>query len=208
MNPTANPYPKIRIAIAALLMWGAAACSQDAPSVNPDEPPLAGASIGGDVALVSEEGKDVSFSDYDGKFRMVYFGYAYCPDICPYDVQRMAKGYEDFKAANADLSDKVIPMFITVDPQRDTPEVVAEFTAAFSSDMLGFTGSEEQIADAAKAFSVFYSKGSVDEESPDSYLMDHSRAAFLMGPDGKPIALLPVEESAAGVTEVLETWVS
>ncbi|MEP5512259.1 MAG: SCO family protein [Erythrobacter sp.] len=193
--------------MAAILMWGAAACSQEAP-LNPGEPPLAGASIGGDVALVDEEGKDVSFNDYAGKYRMVYFGYAYCPDICPYDVQRMAKGYEDFKAANPELSDKVIPMFISVDPQRDTAEVVAEFTAAFSSDMIGFTGTEKQIADAAKAFGVFYSKGAVDEDNPEAYLMDHSRAAFLMGPDGKPIALLPVEESAAGVTKALETWVS
>lgn len=207
MNLSANPYAIARAGLAAILMWGAAACSQEVP-VNPGEPPLAGATIGGDVALVDEEGKDVSFSDYDGKYRMVYFGYAYCPDICPYDVQRMAKGYEDFKAANPELSDKVIPMFISVDPQRDTAEVVAEFTAAFSSDMIGFTGSEEQIAAAAKAFGVFYSKGGVDEDNPDAYLMDHSRAAFLMGPDGSPIALLPVEESAAGVTQALETWVS
>lgn len=207
MNLSANPYAIARTGLAAILMWGAAACSQEAP-VDPGEPPLAGATIGGDVALVDEEGKDVSFSDYDGKYRMVYFGYAYCPDICPYDVQRMAKGYEDFKAANPELSDKVIPMFISVDPQRDTAEVVAEFTAAFSSDMIGFTGSEEQIAAAAKAFGVFYSKGDVDEDNPDAYLMDHSRAAFLMGPDGSPIALLPVEESAAGVTQALETWVS
>ena len=207
MNLSANPYAIARAGLAAILMWGAAACSQEAP-VNPGEPPLAGATIGGDVALVDEEGKDVSFSDYDGKYRMVYFGYAYCPDICPYDVQRMAKGYEDFKAANPELSNKVIPMFISVDPQRDTAEVVAEFTAAFSSDMIGFTGSEEQIAAAAKAFGVFYSKGDVDEDNPDAYLMDHSRAAFLMGPDGSPIALLPVEESAAGVTQALETWVS
>ena len=207
MNLSANPYAIARAGLAAILMWGAAACSQEAP-VNPGEPPLAGATIGGDVALVDEEGKDVSFSDYDGKYRMVYFGYAYCPDICPYDVQRMAKGYEDFKADNPELSNKVIPMFISVDPQRDTAEVVAEFTAAFSSDMIGFTGSEEQIAAAAKAFGVFYSKGDVDEDNPDAYLMDHSRAAFLMGPDGSPIALLPVEESAAGVTQALETWVS
>lgn len=207
MNLFANPYAIARAGLAAILMWGAAACSQEAP-VDPGEPPLAGATIGGDVALVDEEGKDVSFNDYAGKYRMVYFGYAYCPDICPYDVQRMAKGYEDFKAANPELSDKVIPMFISVDPQRDTVEVVAEFTAAFSSDMIGFTGSEEQIAAAAKAFGVFYSKGEVDENNPDAYLMDHSRAAFLMGPDGEPIALLPVEESAAGVTQALETWVS
>lgn len=211
MNSSANPSRKNRFlshaAIAAALLLGVAACSEPAPT-NPGEPPLAGASIGGDVALIDETGKEVSFGDYEGKYRMVYFGYAYCPDICPYDVQRMAKGYEDFKAENPELSDKIVPMFITVDPARDTPEVVAEFTAAFSSDMIGFTGTQEQIAEAAKAFGVFYTKGEDNEDNPGSYLMDHSRAAFLMAPNGDPIALLPVEESAAGVTQELQKWVN
>lgn len=194
-----------RARLAALALLALVACGQVTQS-DPGEPPLAGAQIGGDIALVDERGKQVSFADYDGKYRMVYFGYAYCPDICPYDVQRMAKGYEDFKKAEPDLAQKVIPMFVSVDPERDTPEVVAEFTAAFSNDMLGFTGSPEQIKAASGAFGVFYSKGEVNEAG--GYLMDHSRTAFLMGPEGEPITLLPVEESAAGVTETLETWVS
>lgn len=207
MNLIATPLNIRRLSQASLVtlaMWGLAACGQVAHS-EPTEPPLAGATIGGDVALVDETGKDVSFFDYNGQYRMVYFGYAYCPDICPFDVQRMAKGYEDFKAEEPELANRVTPMFITVDPARDTPEVVAEFTAAFSSDMIGFTGSEEQISAAAKAFGSFYAKG--DEMENGGYLMDHSRAAFLMGPEGEPIALLPVEESAAGVTQELKKWV-
>lgn len=170
------------------------------------EPPLAGAQIGGDISLVDESGKEVRFSEYDGKYRMVYFGYTFCPDICPLDVQRMARGYEAFKKAEPDRAAKVIPMFVSIDPDRDTAEAVAEFTDAFSTDMLGFTGSAEQIAAAAKAYSVYYTKGR--ELQPGSYLMDHSRAAFLMGPKGEPIALLPVDESAEGVTEVLDQWVN
>lgn len=189
---------RVPMAAAALLL---SACNPPAP-----EPPLAGAAIGGDVELVDETGKTVRFSDYDGKFRMVYFGYAYCPDICPYDVQRMAKGYAEFKSRFPERGVKIVPMFVTVDPERDTPEVVAEFTDAFSADLIGFTGSKEQIDAAAKAFSVYYIKG--EEVQPGAYLMDHSRAAFLMGPDGDPIALLPVEESWQSVAEVLQQWVS
>lgn len=204
-NPSAARPLAIRATIAALLMWGLAACDQTAPETA-QEPPLAGARIGGDVELVDETGKQVSFNDFNGQYRMVYFGYAYCPDICPYDVQRMAKGYEDFKAQKPQLAKKITPMFITVDPARDTPQVVAEFTDAFSDDLIGFTGSEEQIKAAAKAFGVFYSKGK--EVQPGAYLMDHSRAAYLMGPDGAPIALLPVDENAEGVARALETWVN
>lgn len=210
MNSYANPshahYRAIRANIAALTLLGLAACGGQTPTADLSQAPLAGAMIGGDVALVDEAGRDVSFADYDGKYRMVYFGYAYCPDICPYDVQRMAKGYKDFKKDNPERAAKITPMFISVDHERDTPEVVAEFTDAFSEDMIGFTGSSEQIEAAAKAFSVFYTK--LEETQPGAYLMNHSRAAFLMAPDGSPIALLPVDEGSEGVTEVLETWVS
>lgn len=206
MNCPAKPLPKRICTNAGLAAFALLLAACDAASAPVLEPPLAGAAIGGDFALVDETGAPARFSDYDGKYRMVYFGYAYCPDVCPYDVQRMAKGYSDFKAEHPARAARIVPMFVTVDPERDTPEVVAEFTDAFSPDLVGFTGSAEQIAEAAKAFSVFYSKG--EETSEGGYLMDHSRAAFLMAPDGKPLALLPVDEGAEGVTEVLEQWVN
>lgn len=181
-----------------------AAC--DTAPIDTLEPPLAGAAIGGDMDLIDETGAPARFSDYDGSYRMIYFGYTYCPDICPYDVQRMARGYEAFKEEYPDRAAQIVPIFVSVDYERDTAEVVAEFTDAFSPDMIGFTGSEEQIAAAAKAFGVFYAKG--EEVRPGAYLMDHSRAAFLMGRQGEPIALLPVDESAEGVTEVLRQWVN
>lgn len=210
MNIHSNPFRSIAknaklIAAPALLLALAACGESTADTVDLTQAPLAGAAIGGDFALTEETGKAARFSDYEGQYRMIYFGYAYCPDVCPFDTQRMAKGYEDFKKENPQLAAKVTPMFVTVDHERDTPDVVAEFTDAFSPDLVGFTGSEEQIADAAEMFGVFYSKG--EESQPGAYLMDHSRSAFLMAPDGSPIALLPVEDSAEGVTQVLEAWV-
>src|SRR5690349_3621940 len=143
------------------------------------EPPLAGAAIGGPFELVDSAGKTVRWSDFDGKFRIVYFGYAYCPDVCPLDVQRMMKGFAQFQKANPELAAQVQPIFITIDPARDTPAVVGEFTRAFSNDLLGLTGTPEQIDQAAKAFAVYYQKGEVSENG--GYMMDHSRAAYLMG---------------------------
>jgi len=181
----------------------AAACGSAAPA---GEPPLAGAAIGGPFELVDSAGKTVKWSDFDGKYRMIYFGYAYCPDVCPLDVQRMMQGYKQFKQAEPELAAQVQPLFVTIDPERDTPAVVGEFTSAFSDDLVGLTGTPQQVATAAKAFAVYYSKGEVS--AGGGYMMDHSRAAYLMGREGEPIALLPVEGSAEGVAAELERWVS
>jgi protein SCO1/2 len=198
MNRSAMP----RALIASLLAVLVVACRAEAP---PGEPPLAGAAIGGPVELVDRAGETVRWSDFEGQYRMVYFGYAYCPDVCPLDVQRMVRGYERFKQDEPALAAQVQPIFITIDPQRDTPEVVGEFTRAFSDDLIGLTGTPEQIDRAAKAFSVYYARGQGTE---DNYLMDHSRAAYLMSRQGQPIALLPVEESPEAVAAELDKWVS
>ena len=170
------------------------------------QPPLEGAAIGGPFELVDSESKTVRWSDFDGKYRMIYFGYAYCPDVCPLDVQRMMQGYNRFKQAEPELAAQVQPLFVTIDPARDTPAVVGEFAAAFSDDLIGLTGTPAQIAAAAKAFAVYYAKGETNEAG--AYLMDHSRAAYLMGRQGEPIALLPVDKSAEDVAAELERWVS
>lgn len=200
MNRRAMTKPRFLAFAAALSLGTLAACGQPAP------PPLAGAAIGGPFELVNSAGETVRWEDFDGQYRMVYFGYAYCPDVCPYDVQRMMQGYNSFAQQEPELAAEVQPIFITIDPARDTPAVVDEFTAAFSDRLLGLTGTPEQVDAAAKAFSVYYQKGEVTESG--GYLMDHSRAAFLMGRDGEPIALLPVDSGAEPVAAELEKWVS
>ena len=200
MNRGAMSKPFSAAMLAVLLL---SACSgQDAPV---GDPPLAGAAIGGPFELTDATGASVRWADFDGKYRMVYFGYAYCPDVCPFDVQRMMQGYARFAEQEPQLAAQVQPIFITIDPERDTPEVVGEFTSAFSDDLLGLTGTAEQVDQAARAFSVYYAKG--EESESGGYLMDHSRGAYLMGRKGEPIALLPVDESAEGVTAELLQWV-
>ncbi|MCK9540861.1 MAG: SCO family protein [Novosphingobium sp.] len=174
-----------------------------APSAT-EQPPLAGAKIGGAFTLSDKAGKTVRWQDFDGKYRIVYFGYAFCPDACPMDVGVMMKGFAAFETAHPALAAQVQPIFITIDPARDTPQVVGEFAAAFSPRLLGLTGTPEQVDTAAKAFRAYYAKG---QEAGGGYLMDHSRIAYLMGRKGEPISMLPVDKGPEAVTADLVKWV-
>ena len=187
---------------AALAMTMTLGACGDASAPQP--PPLEGAAIGGPFTLVASNGKTVQWSDFNGRYRIVYFGYTFCPDACPMDVANMMLGYDRFVKVEPNSAAKIAPIFISIDPARDTPARVGEFTAAFSPKLIGLTGSPEQVAAAAKGFGVFYGKG---KETPGGYLMDHSRAAYLMGPKGEPIALLPVDKGPADVASELSRWV-
>lgn len=192
-----------RMIIALALSLSIAACGSGGTGNQP--PPLAGARIGGPFTLVDKAGKSVRWSDFKGRYRIVYFGYAYCPDVCPMDVQSLMKGYRLFKKDSPELADDIQPIFITIDPERDTPAVVGEFTAAFSDQLIGLTGTPGQVKQAARAFSVYYTKGETSGEG--GYLMDHSRAAYLMGRKGEPIALLPTDKGPQAVADELARWV-
>ncbi len=193
------------VLLAFTLPLGLAACgSGDASSTQAEAPPLEGAKLGGPFTLVDKSGKAVRWEDFAGQYRIVYFGYTFCPDACPFDMQKMIQGYDIFAKANPALAAKTQPIFITIDPARDTPEVVGQWTAAFSPRLMGLTGTPAQIDVAAKAFAAYYAKG---KETPGGYLMDHTRMAYLMAPDGKPLALLPVDKDGAAVAAELEKWV-
>jgi protein SCO1/2 len=186
-----------------------AACGSGTPATAPAErPPLEGASIGGPFALIDKTGKTVTWDDFKGKYRVVYFGYTFCPDACPLDIQVLMKGFAKFEQTSPGRAAKVQPIFITIDPARDTPQVIGQWTAAFSPRLLGLTGTEQQIKAANDAFKGYYSKG---QETGGEYLMDHLRSATLFDPNGKPIALLPVdkgqENGPPAVAADLEKWV-
>lgn len=202
----ANSSRFLTAAFAAIALSLSACGGEPGPGdASAGEPPLAGADIGGDFELIDKNGETVSWSDFQGQYRIVYFGFAYCPDICPTDMQRTIQGLEAFAAAEPELGAKVAAMFITIDPERDTTEVVGEFADAFSEDLIGLTGTPEQIADAASKFRVFYAKG--EESEAGGYLMDHSRIVYLFGPDGEPLATLPADQGAEAVTRELAKWV-
>ncbi len=189
--------------LAATLLLGA--CNGPAADAPVADPPLYGSAVVGGFDLVDSAGARVSDADFAGKFQMIYFGYAYCPDVCPFDVARMMQGYLAFAEAHPDLADDVQPIFITVDPERDSPAVVGEFIANFPAGLIGLTGTPEQIERAAANYFAFYEKGEVNAEG--GYLMDHSRSGYLVDRQGRPMALLPVEQSGEAVAAELEKWV-
>ena len=139
---------------------------------------VAGASIGGPFELMSETGALVTDADIITKPTLVYFGYTFCPDVCPLDSARNAQAAYIL----ADEGYDVGTVFITVDPERDTAEVVGDFTDNFHDDMIGLTGTPEQVDAASKAYRTYYRKQDGDDEY---YLVDHSTQTYLMFPDNQ-----------------------
>ena len=176
-----------------------AACNAAPEQLPFSDAPLAGAKIGGPFTLTDQDGKKRSYDDDAGKFRIVYFGYTSCPDICTPDMQQLMAGLIQFERSHPDLATKVQPYFITVDPKRDTPAVLKQFVNAFHPRLVGLTGTDAEIATAAKSFAVFFQK--MEGSTPDAYLMSHSQTPYLMGPDGKPLALMPVDAPNTDVNE-------
>lgn len=183
-----------------ILFLGAVLAGCNAPAdAPPATPPLEGARIGGPFTLTDQDGKTVRDSDFAGKYRLIYFGYSFCPDICPVDLQKLMRGLSQFEKADAVRGAKIAPLFITVDPARDTPAALKPFVARYHPRLLGLTGTPEQITAVAKAYVVTYNK--VDGSAPDRYLMAHSQLAFLMDADGKPLALLPLDDPSTDIDE-------
>lgn len=170
------------LAVAVLAIGGRYALLKD-PSPSSTAAP-AQAVIGGPFALQDGTGKTVTQADFAGKYMLIYFGYTYCPDVCPTSLQTMANALSQLPPEKVA---KVAPIFISVDPDRDTPQSVGQYVTHFYPTMVGLTGTPEQVAAVAKAYRVYYAKV-VDKNDPDSasktYLMDHSAITYLMGPDG------------------------
>lgn len=172
---------------------------------DPGEPPLKGARMGGAFTLTDQDGKRVSESRFAGRYRLIYFGYSYCPDVCPVDLQRLMKGLALFEKQDAARGARVQPIFISVDPARDTPAVLKPYVSAFHPRLIGLTGSDAEIAAVAKDYAVYYRKAETNGAS--GYLVDHARMATLFGPKGEPIALIPQDGSPEEIAAELDKWV-
>jgi protein SCO1 len=175
------------------------ACDSEPAQPPLSAAPLAGAAIGGDFSLADQDGRKRTWQEFNGQYRIVYFGYTNCPDICTPDMQNLMAGLKLFEKASPDLAAKIQPIFITVDPKRDTSAVLKQFVGAFHPRAIGLTGNESEIADAAKKFAVYASR--VEGSTPESYLMSHSQTPYLMGPDGKPIAIMPADQPNTDANE-------
>jgi protein SCO1 len=199
MNESAmKRLPALLVLILALLVG---ACGRAA-----GEPPLAGATMGGPFTLTSHQGRRVSDRDFAGKYRLVYFGYSFCPDVCPVDLQTLAAGLRRFESEDPQRAARVQPLFITVDPRRDTPEALARYVAAFHPRLIGLTGTEQEIQQVARAYSISF-QAQPPAAAGGEYLVDHSRMAVLYGPNGEPIAIVPHDQGPEGVASELDKWV-
>jgi protein SCO1/2 len=141
------------------------------------------AAIGGPFTLVDQHGQTWTRDDFEGQYRLIYFGYTYCPDVCPLALWTMTQALDQLAASDPGLAERITPIFITVDPERDTVEHLAGYAGSFHPRLVALTGTPEQIAETARAYRVFYRK--VEDDSATDYLMDHSSFIFLMGPDGR-----------------------
>lgn len=153
-----------------------------------------GVSLGGPFELMDQDGRRVTDQDYRGRFMLVFFGYTHCPDVCPTDLQVMAEVLDRLGPRAV----RVAPIFVSIDPERDTPAVLKGYVDLFDPRLIGLSGTEAQVTAVAKAYRVYYAK--VRPEGSTDYLMDHSSFMYLMGPDGAFRALFrygtPAEEIA------------
>lgn len=181
--------PRVLI-VAAVLLLGAVALMVLSPEGKDGPPPgnLEGSSVGGPYRLLSEDGAPVTEASFPGQWKLYYFGFTFCPDICPTDAAKLGQALAAFEAADPARAAKVQPLFVSVDPERDTPQALREFTDAFHPRLVGLTGTPEQSAAMLKAFRVFAQKQ--PGATPDSYLVDHSALYYLFDPGNRPIAFL------------------
>jgi len=154
--------------------------------------------VGGPFTLVGHDGTTVTEKTFQGEYLLVFFGYTFCPDVCPTTLAKVSRTL-DLLGGDAK---RIRPLFVTIDPARDTPQALADYVGNFHPRILGLTGTQEQIAAAAKAYRVYYAKAP-GETDDTNYFMDHSALVYLMAPDGRYITAFshqtPPEEMAQAI---------
>jgi len=152
-----------------------------------------GVAVGGPFTLVDHTGRTVTERDFAGRSMLVYFGFTYCPDVCPTELGTIAAAID----AMGPAGERVTPVFVTIDPERDTPAAMADYVSRFHPRMVGLTGSAEQIAQAARAYRVYFAK--VRPRDASDYLMDHSSFIYFVGPDGRVRSLFRPETAPEAI---------
>jgi protein SCO1/2 len=162
---------------------------------------LLASAIGGPFRLVDQNGKTVTEADLKGKWSLVYFGYTHCPDACPTALNDIAIALDELGPQR----NAVRPVFVTVDPERDTPAVLKSYVTAFDAPILALSGTPEEIAQAAKGYRVYYAK---HPEAGGDYSMDHSSVIYVMDPEGRFTASFTQQNSPEEIAERLKKLLS
>ena len=184
-------------------LGGAAALIVTSSAQGPKVETTGTALIGGPFTLVDQNGKTVTDRDFRGKYMLIFFGFTHCPDICPAELQVMSAALD----ALGSKADEVVPVFVTLDPERDTPEAVGAYVKNFGKNFVGLTGSPTAIANAAKTYRVTYSK--LEYKGKDGnygYSIDHSALVYLMDKDGQYLINFTYGTPAAKMTETMRSY--
>ena len=191
------------IAVAGALVAVVAALLIAMPGRKEPAGPLTGAAIGGAFAGIDQDGHPITDRMLRGRYVLYYFGYTFCPDVCPLDVANLARGMVQFAGKSPGRAARVRPVFVTVDPARDTPAVLKTWLAAFPARFTGITGTPAQMMAMRTAFRVY----AQPQGSGRDYLVDHSAAIYLFGPDGRPISFVERGAAPAAVAAELDRYV-
>jgi protein SCO1/2 len=185
----------------ALVVAGAAAWFVLTPATRS----MAGgeALVGGPFTLVDQHGQERTEQDFAGRYMLIYFGYTYCPDFCPMSLSNMTQAMD---LLPPEAAEQVVPVFITVDPERDTVAQLAEYAPLFHPRLVALTGSAEATKQAAQAYRVYFAKAGDDD--PDAYLMDHSTFIYLMGPDGEYVRHFAHNATPEEMAEAIEAAIA
>jgi cytochrome oxidase Cu insertion factor (SCO1/SenC/PrrC family) len=152
-------------------------------------------SIGGPFTLTDNAGKPRSDGEFRGKLMLIYFGYTYCPDICPTDLMTIAQAVDSLGATG----EAVQPIFITIDPERDSVQRLAEYVSSFHPRFIGLTGTPDEIRRIALAYKVYYARN----ESGEDYTIDHAGVTYLVGRDGQYLGFVPPQTTPERLAEVI-----
>jgi protein SCO1/2 len=164
-------------------------------------PSTATRGVGGPFALTDQNGKQVTQADFSGRYMMIFFGFTNCPDVCPLTLQRIA----DALAEAPDVAKRIVPILISVDPERDTPEKLKDYVAFFGPSFQGLTGTPEQIAALVKSYGVYAKKVPLPDSALE-YTVDHSSFIYLYGPDASFVTVFdPSLEPEALAAKLKET---
>lgn len=191
------------LAVIACFLCSGLAAAEEQPSAAQmmDDLMYGRGSVGGPFTLTDQSGKPRSDTEFRGKLMIIYFGYTFCPDVCPTDLMAITQALDALGPASEDIQ----PIFITIDPERDT-KVLADYISAFHPKLIGLTGSPDQIRQVANAFKASYAK--VPDERTGNYSIDHAGVIYLVGRNGEYLGFMPPQTGPERITEILRKYLA
>jgi protein SCO1 len=193
--------------VTSMLFWSGALAADEPPdqvtaAQMMDDLMYGRGTVGGPFTLTDQAGRQRSDAEFRGRLMIVYFGYTFCPDVCPADLMAITQALDELGPAAKDIQ----PIFVTIDPERDTTKVLGEYVAAFHRSFVGLTGSPEEIRKVANAYKAYYTKAPGGR--PGEYAIDHAGVIYLMGRDGHYLGFMPPQTSPERLTEILRTYLA